>query len=647
MDLACSCSHLSLVRTRFSAHPRPTVDEIRQILQASHAAGHLSGLESKIVGPIVHGAEAVLKWAFGAEPVYLFHNGIIRTMVSPTGTVEAILVHGDSIVATGSYQELKQHAPKGTEEIDLQGRTLLPGFVDPHMHLVPSALQTNWIDLGPQDLTHYTFSQVLGKLQAAVDAAPSKDHLILGKGFDPSLLTDGWRNLTVFDFDRLFPGKDAEHQNPILVSAGSGHLSFVNRRALKLAGLDPAGNPPPLQGGKVGTFMEGEHKGQLSGVVVELPGQRLLEKVLFKLPLNLTEAMATILPHLNELLRHALANGNTLLNDAGLGMALGPAAEREILKAAVMLDGRHIRLSSAMYVDEWVLPKAAGQMLSSRPQMSDPMFRTQAVKFFADGSNQGATGLQRTPYTPWTLDRTRNDYVGTDTIGNQDTDRQTLTQLIGAANRNGWQVMVHANGEAAIDHVLAAYAEARDRGELHRELRNRIEHCSILHDKQIDTMVDLGIYPSFLILHATRWGTVLKEMLGEERARLLDRCKSVHDKGLYFSLHSDYAVTDLKPLQRVQAAVTRATEPGNGSPLNPEERIDPGLALMSQTIFSAWQCHMDDLVGTLESGKKADLVLLEKDPVTCDPFQIEHIQVLETWVNGKRLFRHPSQQESP
>lgn len=635
-----SCFHhrAAEIRSRFApiaALPPDALTDNAQEAMSAAAGG-------SVIGGIIERAADGVARLLGFDPAYLFHGGTIRTLVDFGNTAEAMLVKGQQIIALGSLSDLRRAAPHGTQEIDLAGRTLLPGFIDPHVHIVASAGEMGFIDLSPPATGTYDIGYVEGLLRNAIAKAPDKDTFILGSGIDPSQMVE-WVNPTIDWFDRLFGSDQAKDQNPVSLTAGSGHISFLNRRAMEMAGIDLA-NPPPINGGKVATFLDGPYQGTASGVLLELPAQKLTGTALKKAPGALIWEFASLAGNLKKLFDTAVANGNTMLNDAATGIAVGVTAERTILNAAMLAFGHPVRLGSATFIDEWGFPGSADILTSGSPDVSDPMFLKQAIKLFADGSNQGMTGLLREPYTAWGQERTRRQYLGTDTRGNMDINVQTLTQTLAAAQRRGWQVMIHANGDGAIDNVLASFMEVDQQGILKRELRHRIEHCSILHDQQISDMVALGLSPSFLIEHVVKWGPVLKKLLGDDRVQMLDRCRSVHDAGLPFSLHSDYTVSPLTPLKRVQDAVTRLTEgPDGGWVLNPAECVPIELALMAQTRFAAWQCHADAYVGTLEVGKMADLVILENDPVefanSGRAGEIAGIKVHSTWVNGRQVYQ--------
>ena len=249
------------------------------------------------------------------------------------------------------------------------------------------------------------------------------------------------------------------------------------------------------------------------------------------------------------------------------------------------------------------------------------MVRATSWKLVADGSNQGRTGYQREPY------------LGSAERGAANYTADQLQEAIRYAHDRGWQVMVHANGDAAIDVTLEAYEKALAGAEP-TDLRHRIEHCSIADDGHFRRMAAAGISPSFLMNHVYYWGKALRDnILGPGRANRLDAVASALRYGLRPSFHSDYSVSPIYPLRSVQTAVTRSMRDG-GQILNADERISAEAALRAVTIDAAWQTHTDHVLGSLEPGKYADFAILSSDPRTVDPSAIGDITVQQTRLGG-------------
>ena len=211
-----------------------------------------------------------------------------------------------------------------------------------------------------------------------------------------------------------------------------------------------------------------------------------------------------------------------------------------------------------------------------------------------------------------------------------------LLANIRRAHGLGWQVTVHCNGDAAVEQALDAF-ETVLREAPRADHRHRIDHCTVADDAQLGRMHALGLTPSFFMDHVYYWGRVLRdEFLGAERAARLDPAGSAVRLGMPFSLHCDAGTTPVGPLSYVQTAVTRRMR-DNGEVLGPDQQVSVDEALKAVTSYPAWQLRMDDLVGSLEVGKRADLVLLDADPRAVEPSAIGAIKVVETWLDGQRV----------
>jgi predicted amidohydrolase YtcJ len=247
------------------------------------------------------------------------------------------------------------------------------------------------------------------------------------------------------------------------------------------------------------------------------------------------------------------------------------------------------------------------------------------MKFWSDGSNQGYTGYQPEPYVSSTNRGTANYTL------------EQLTEGMRKAHENGWQIAVHANGDAAIDLTLQAY-EATLKKSPRKDHRHRTEHCSVAHPEHIAKMKELGTAPSFLIGHVYFWGRAFRDrILDPERAANYDPTAEALKAGIRWTMHADYDVTPIEPLRYVENAVTRIMR-DRGQVLGPDQRVTVQQALKAVTINAAYQCRRDDVAGNLESGKYADLVVLERDPTAVHPTAISEIKVLETWLGGFKRF---------
>ena len=522
----------------------------------------------------------------------IFHNGAIRTMAARAPVAQALAVRNARIAAVGSKKAVEALRGPSTQVIDLEGKALLPGFIDPHMHSALSVLD-DWLDVTP--FTTRTIADALSKIKGLA-AAKAPGEWVQAQGIDPSLMPGD--AITREALDAAAPA------NPVFLLESNGHIAYANTRAFESAGVGRDTQDPPQ--GRYGRSASGE----LSGRIEEGPAMKPLMAVM---PFPDARQAAQ---DIRRLFDRACAVGCTSLHDAGIGT--GGVSDLDVLDGVMAADPpvRYSGFLTSDLMDDWV---ARGL----KPGQGSDRFRLTGIKFWSDGSNQARTGYQREPYLH-SKSRGALNY--------------TLEQLTAGAQRAhdlGWQIGIHANGDAAIDVTLSVYKSILARTP-RKDHRHRIEHCSMLHADQMSQMKQMGVSPSFLIGHVHYWGKAFRDdIFGPQRSRLYDPCASALKSGLRISLHSDYNVTSIEPLRYIDHAVNRVMRDG-GQVLNPAERSSDEQGLRAVTIDAAWQCRVDDIVGSLEPGKYADLVVLDRDPLAVDPAEIGKLKVLETWLEGTR-----------
>ncbi|GAA0655066.1 amidohydrolase family protein [Brevundimonas lenta] len=532
----------------------------------------------------------------GDGATVIFRGGPILTMDPSNPRAEALAVADGRILAVGGRAEVDIHRRAGTRIVELDGRALLPGLIDPHVHY-SFVLFDDWLDVSP--LTVPDQNGVMARLRDAAAQTP-EGQWVRAHGFDPSI-TRGGRSPTLVELDALSPDR------PLFMMEGNGHVAWVNSRAFAVAGISRASRNPPQA--RFGRNEDGALTGRLEETGAMAPFAA-------RMPLPTSAQMAMRVSRLYDV---AASKGCTALHDCSIGVQAGMDDIRML--DAVMADNPPIRLRGMLVstaMDVW-------EREGVRPGRGDDRFRIEGVKAWSDGSNQAFTGYQREPY------------LGKSTRGSLNYTLPELTDAVRRAHQGGWQVGVHANGDAGIDTTLDAFETVL--GEVRRpDPRHRIEHCSILHPEQIERMARMGLSPSFLIGHVRWWGKAFRDrILGPERAQFYDPAASALAGGLRISLHSDYGVTPLEPLRCVEDAVTRVMHEGGGV-FFPDERIPVEAALRAVTIDAAWQCRLDHIAGSLEPGKYADLTILEQDPTTVDPKRIAAITVSETWLSGDQRY---------
>ncbi len=525
----------------------------------------------------------------------IFLSSSIHTMDARRPRAHAIAVRAGRIVAVGRRSAVLGLKGPSTRVVDLGDLTILPGFVDPHMHSNFSGLRP-WLDVGP--FSTRDMDETRAKIANAA-AAAQPGQWVQCKMLDPSIMMG--KPFSRADLDIISP------KVPVFVLESNGHVAYVNSPALALAQVTRDLPDPPQS-----RYVR-DQNGELTG--------RLEEPGAFQpfISVMTSPTASQLVEFLRADIDDAASKGCTALHDCGIG---GLFAEGDIALIDAVMKGdpgvRYAGMLVSTHFSKW-------KEMGLRPGVRSGRFSLNGIKAWSDGSNQGGTGYMRQPY------------LGSTNRGALNYTPEEIQAVMQEAHDSGWQLGVHANGDGAIDVVLDAFARVTGQAGGHK-LRHRIEHCSILHDDQITRMKKLGISPSFLIGHVHFWGRAFQDrLLGPARANRLDPCKSALAGGLRISLHSDYNVTPIDPLRCIQNAVVRDMNEGGGI-LNPAERISPLQAIRAMTLDAAWQCHLDAVCGSLEVGKAADLVVLEKDPATVQASDIQAIKIHSTWLDGEKRF---------
>ena len=534
--------------------------------------------------------------------ITLFENGIVLPVDAGFSECNALAISGNRIVAVGDRADVVAAIGRPGTVVDLGGRTVLPGFIEPHMHFALMAGMGDWPDIGP--FVHENTADALLALKAIAERTPA-GQWVVARQFDPSLQV-GPAMLTTRELDEVSRDK------PVFVLNASGHLAYCNSRLLEAAGIGAETPDPP--GGEYFRDVEGRPNGAMSQVAYMpvLMGNPDLMRVL-------GEGYVDAGVRVGE---QAASLGITTLCDQATGGIAGVgdlALYRQMFETGNMKTRIRASLFAAR-ASEWDENGIAFGY-------GDDLMRVVGWKLVTDGSNQGYTGRQRDPY------------VGTDNRGIFYIEPDALKTIVSERSAGGWPLVLHGNGDAAIDSILDAMEAAAAQGVDVRKLRCRIEHCSILHDEQIARIRDLGMGPSFLINHVYYWGQTMRDnVFGPEKVQLLDRCASVEAAGIRWTMHTDAPVSPLGSLHKIRVAVARDLWKEPGTVLAPGERVPVEAAIRAVTASAAWQCHSEHEIGSLEAGKLADLVILDADPRKVEPTAISDIAVSETWMNGVRVF---------
>jgi len=530
--------------------------------------------------------------------------GRIVTGAPGTAAAEAMAVSGGSIIGIGSKAEMDALVGPSTQTISPDG-VILPGLIDPHMHIWTSLLNLTWAELS--HARYPKFDDVVAAIAAQAKQATAGTW-VLGRNFDPSLYP-GEPVLTRTALDQAAP------DNPVLIMNASGHFFYANSAAFAAAGVtDDTPDPPG------GVF--GRADGRLNGTIGEPPAMMVM---LAPLPKPTPQDIAA---GVNEILTAAARRGVTSVREAATGSIAG-IGEYALLHQLNGTARLPVRVSTAQFclAGGKAPAEAAADWAAAgvTPFSGDEMVRADAWKVVTDGSNQGRSGYFMQPY------------LGEDTGGKADWTPEGLRDALHVGLAAGWQLMVHTNGDAAVEFALEAAEELLPQFS-GPDLRHRFEHVSFTTDDQLTRMAAAGISPSFLMNHVYYWGAAFRDtILGPERAERLDRLASAYAAGLTPSIHSDYNVTEIDPLHSARTAVQRKLQV-DGTVLNPNECVTPEQALAAITTHAAWQIHADDR-GTLAVGNRADFAVASDDPWSSDPDSWPDITFHETYIDGTPAYQ--------
>jgi predicted amidohydrolase YtcJ len=528
---------------------------------------------------------------YGQMADLIFFNGEIITVNETQPTAEAVVVANGKILFVGDLSVTEEFRSPQTQKIDLKGKTLLPGFIDPHTHLLYKGFTEKAVDVTP--FKNKTISQVLDVLKRAAAKGP-----VLAFGYDPSLM-DKPSPLGFEELDRI------STTVPILVVNLSGHIAYGNRKVFEQAGIRKDTPNPP------GGYYEKNAKGELTGVAYELlPISTLVASYKEQLKLDYPQiALHTA--------KEYARNGFTTITDLGLGMDMPSSSEHiQIMKNLSEDPNAPLRIQG--YV---VFP-----LLNQIPQLktkNNPRFQILGVKIWADGSTQGYTAALRKPYK------------GKTTSGKMNFSQEELNAMVLKAHQMGLQIAIHANGDRAVESALEAY-EGALKALPHPDPRFRIEHATVTDEPLMQRMARAQATPSFTNQHIYFWGEAFKEtILGEPRADHIDAARTAKKFGMKYSFHDDAPLASINPLLMMEIAVTRNM--ADGKILNAEETVSIDEAIKALTLYPAWQSRREKELGSIEVGKYADFVILDQNPKTV-PFEtLTQIQVVETWIEGKKV----------
>ena len=544
-------------------------------------------------------AIAALFLMASAQPgTIIYHGGPIITMAGDEPeTVEAVAVVEGKIIAAGSREAVETAAGQGAAKVDLKGRTMLPGFIDAHGHISAVGAIAGLANLSPSPVGGVnSFAELQETLRDY--KRPKGVPVIVGWGYDDSLIAEK-RHPTRHDLDAV------SRTVPIMISHASGHLGVMNSAMLKLVGIS-ADTPNP-----VGGVIRREEDGKTpNGVLEETAWFSNLKMLSPKSP----EAS---LPALLAGAKIYAASGITTAQDGRVMPEGWPTLAIANEQGKLPID------IVALIAGEVEWPK---DVLSKVGKPSNGRVRIGGIKLVLDGSPQGRTAWLREP-VPVPPEGKGPDYHGYGLMS-----PETLTAKLKWVADNDWQLFAHVNGDAAaqalIDGVRANGLTGKRTVAIHNQVVGR---------DQLKEMKKLDIQPSFFANHTFFWGDWHREVsIGQKRADFISPQKTAWAEGLRPTAHNDSPVVPTDMMRLVWSSVNRRTR--SGDILGPLERISPYRALQQVTINAAWQIHEEDSKGSISAGKRADLVVLDRNPLDMDKMTLKDIKVVATIKDGKTIY---------
>lgn len=525
----------------------------------------------------------------------IFTGGKVHTVNPSNDIAEAVAVGGGRILAVGSDATVRPLAGPGTRIVELHGRSLLPGFIDAHAHFTGVGAAKEAIDCKAPGM------QSIRALQEAVRqraATQPKGTWIRGRGYDQSRLAEQ-RHPTRDDWDAVAP------EHPVIFVRTCGHIASVNSRAMALAGVDDSTPDPP--GGRWDRA-----NGRNLGVAYETAQTPIQNAAVLS-----REEYRTALLRANQ---EWLRAGGTSVHDAGglTGPAFVPC--QDLVQAGQI----QVRLYAFVTVNSFQHPLVGMLNSGLHTGFGDERLRLGAFKVITDGSSSGPTAATREPYTS-----------NSDDFGILYWQQEQLDELLGRAHRQGFQCTVHAVGDKAIEQTLNAMARAQR--EFPREgLRHRIEHCGICPPDLQQRVKAQGIVPAMQPAFFWEFGDGYIVNYGQHRADTMFPAKSLIAMGVPVAGSSDAPVTNHEPLFLIEQALTRRTN--GGQVCGPNERVDLATAIRMHTINAAYASFEEDIKGSIEPGKLADLVMLAEDLSRVPEEQIRQTGVLMTVIGGAVVY---------
>lgn len=561
-----------------------------------------------------------LKQDFEKNPPTLYKNSHIITLNENQPFAEAMYVENGKIIEIGTDQELEKFISKDVKVVDLKGATIVPGFIDPHTHFSISMFLSEMHDLS--GFKHTSNKEVWSSFEKIIKNA-DKEEWIICKGIDPILVND-LIPPSIKYLDSIAPN------NPVLFFSQSLHNYWANSKAFDIVKIDKNTQNPSNQ-----SFYGKDNNGELNGLIVE----QLAIKPFFDILKSEVLTQKKLINAASKVMSEYAKNGNTTIVSAGITIQ-----DKKPLMLFNHLSNKDPKLLGSILEKFGYLPKRKqnprhfmymrhdmGQLMPKNNNSRNDFYDIIGIKHWYDGSPYIGSMYLNEAYIDSDLSNHKlhipNEHKGKALI-----NKDELKKFIIDYHKKDWQIAIHTQGDAAVNDVVNIYEE------LEKELdfstsRHRLEHGLLFPIDNIDRVKKLNLTPSFHINHLYYYGDALKaSLIGKDRAEKILPLASVRDKDIKFTLHADQPMFESHPFRLIQTAVERKTS--SGDTLGYNQKLTVMDAIKSLTLDAAWQINMETKIGSLEKGKYADFVILDKNPLKVDTNTLSKIKCLKTFING-------------
>ncbi len=521
----------------------------------------------------------------------LFINADVVTM-EEINNVTAMLIEDGIIKKVGRDNEILSLKKDGDVVIDLKGRTVLPGFIDPHSHISSFAATLGIADVSSAK-NFDEIVEILNKYKETNNI--NSNGVILSFGYDNNFLEEN-RHPDKFILDKV--SKDI----PILLAHKSGHMGITNSKGLEILGIDE--NTKEIQGGVIGRV----------GNTMEPNGY--LEELFF-----INSANKFPKPSIEELIS-SIEKAQDIYASYGITTCQdGKTTEEEYYLLKEAAKNKKLKLDTVMYID---MKKSDNIMLNADEYLKhyNNRLKIGGYKIFLDGSPQGRTAWMLDPYEG------EKEYRGYPIYKDSE-----VSEFIEQAIEEDLQILAHCNGDAASEQYIKCFEKI----DSEIKIRPVMIHAQLTNKEQIKRMKKINMIPSFFNLHVNYWGDIHLKNFGKERAENISNAKAAIENKIPFTFHQDTPVIMPEMLKAIWCATTRKTK--GGKVLGEENTISVYEALKAITINAAYQYFEEDKKGSIKEGKLADFVVLSENPLKVYKDEIKDIKVLETYKEGNLIYK--------